>query len=76
MAPQKRKRDLAFFRACFVEDCHDCGKPINPGDVVMTVTVRSPINSRLFGFASKRVRYCEDCGKLYLESQWKSGSTS
>jgi uncharacterized protein with PIN domain len=64
-----------FVPADFATKCDECGEPIPVDALVMHTEVRSP--TLLFHhYNRRRVVYCEACGKLYLESQWKSGSLS
>jgi ribosomal protein S27E len=47
-----------FEPAQTVAICRECGEDIWPGDIVLTT-----IECRL------RLIFCEECGKLYVESQ-------
>ena len=55
-----------FVRANWTEKCGECDAVIRQNELMMPVYVRDP---KHVGTRRTRVVYCEDCGKLYLESQ-------
>ena len=64
---------MTFITATHEEHCHECDATIPPDAWMLPVTVRSP--SLYIGrFHRRRVVYCADCGRLYQESQVKTGS--
>lgn len=60
-------------RAQTVDVCKECGNDIWPNDVILRARYAIP---RLWGIAYVVVTLCQDCGKLYEESQENSGSSS
>lgn len=64
-----------FVPADFATKCDECDDPISVDTLVMHVYIRTPAMS-IGSFHRTRKTYCEHCGKLYLESQWKTGSLS
>ena len=64
---------MTFITATQEEHCHECGETIPPDAWMLPAVERSP--SLYVGhFHVRRVVYCADCGRLYQESQAKTGS--
>jgi hypothetical protein len=61
---------MTFITATHEERCHDCGETIPPDAWMLPVTLRDSYYARI---VRTRVTYCGDCGKLYQESQVKTG---
>lgn len=57
-----------FMTAETVHVCKECEKDIWPGDTILTTQDREP-DYEPGNFRIRREILCEDCGKLYLESQ-------
>lgn len=53
--------------AITVDVCKECGEDIEPGIRILRTVYRDP--SGTGGFYHTRVTLCENCGKLWQESQ-------
>jgi hypothetical protein len=62
---------MLWTKAATVDVCKECGADIFPADVMLRCRYGEP---KYWGILYVMVSLCEDCGKLYEESQEPTGS--